>query len=303
MKLLVILGPTATGKTRLAAHLASRIDGEIISADSRQVFRRMTIGTGKDLSDYNVNGNNIPHHLIDIFEPGEEFSVFNFQQEFLKAFNDITSRKKYPILCGGTGLYLESVLKPYVFDDVPENKKLRKELNNKSEKELCDLLKQLKSLHNTTDTVTRERLLRAIEIEIFRKENWQIQAFPKIDSAVFGIKIERKKQTGLITDRLKKRLESGMIEEVRALLNEGITASRLKSYGLEYKFITQFLLDEIDYENMFTLLNTAIHQFSKRQMTWFRRMERNGIKIHWIDGEKKMEEKVDEIIAQINSNF
>ena len=296
MKLLVILGPTATGKTMLAAQLAYRIGGEIISADSRQVFRRMTIGTGKDFSDYNINGTVVPYHLIDILEAGAEFSVFDFQQEFIKAYHDILSRNKIPVLCGGTGMYIESILKPYIFYEVPENINLRKELLKKTDEELIAVLEELKTLHNTTDTVNRKRLLRAIEIEIYKKKHPQISSFPEINSVIFGIKTERKKQTELITERLKKRLERGMIEEVQALLDEGISPERLKSYGLEYKYVTQYILGELEYGNMFTLLNTAIHQFSKRQMTWFRHMEKNGIKIHWIEGDWPMDEKLKKII-------
>jgi tRNA dimethylallyltransferase len=300
MKMLVILGPTATGKTRLAAHLAHRIGGEIISADSRQVFRRMTIGTGKDLSDYTVEGKSVPYHLIDITEPGEEFNVYSFQHEFLKAYYDITSRKKMPILCGGTGLYLESVIKPYVMYEVPENLKIRDELSPKSEDELTDILSQMKKLHNKTDLTSRERIIRAIEIEVYRKEHEKETSFPEIEFQIFGVRTERKKQTALITERLKKRLESGMTEEVKALLDEGISPDQLKTYGLEYKFITQFLLGEIDYNTMFSRLEVAIHQFSKRQMTWFRKMEREGVKIHWIESEKTIEVKVEEIIQLLN---
>lgn len=292
MKLFVILGPTASGKTKLAAQLAYRIGGEIISADSRQVFRRMTIGTGKDFSDYNINDTVVPYHLIDILEPGNEFSVFDFQQAFLIAFREISSRKKIPVLCGGTGLYLESVLKPYIFHEVPENIKLRNELSGKSDEELITVLQKLKTLHNTTDNGSRERILRAIEIAQYQQQQPKKVPFSDIDAIIFGIKMERKKQTELITERLKNRLSNGMIEEVQSLLDEGISPAQLKNYGLEYKFITQFILGELDYESMFTLLNTAIHQFSKRQMTWFRHMEKNGIKIHWIDGNLSLDEKL-----------
>ncbi|HNW99532.1 MAG TPA: tRNA (adenosine(37)-N6)-dimethylallyltransferase MiaA [Bacteroidales bacterium] len=299
MKLIVILGPTATGKTKLASALAYCISGEIISADSRQVFKRMDIGTGKDLKDYIVNEKNIPHHLIDIFEPGEEFSVFDFQKEFIKAFNNITSRKKIPILCGGTGLYLESVLKPYVFHDVPENKKLREKLDDKSDDELKIILGKKIKLHNTTDTVNRERLLRALEIAEFQSSQKENNLeFPKFEPFVFGINADRKKLREQITSRLRERIHFGMLEEVEALLKEGIKPERLKSYGLEYKFVTQYLLNEIDIDTMFSLLNTAIHQFAKRQMTWFRHMERNGTNIRWIDMELPLDDKVKIIIEQ-----
>ena len=296
-KLITILGPTATGKTKLASHIAFHLGGEIISADSRQVFKRMNIGTGKDIEDYIVNGIKIPYHLIDIAEPGEEFSVFDFQKKFINAYQNIISKNKIPVLCGGTGLYIESVLKKYNLIEVPENKKLRIELFEKSEFELAEILSSLKSLHNTTDTINKERLIRAIEIEYFLKENPKEKLnFPEFNSYVFGINYEREKVVQRITLRLKERLQTGMVEEVKSLLDEGIPANRLKSYGLEYKFITQYLLNEISYNEMFTLLDIAIHQFSKRQMTWFRRMEKTGIKINWIDGNLSLEEKVKKII-------
>ena len=299
MKLIVILGPTATGKTKLASALAYCISGEIISADSRQVFKRMDIGTGKDLKDYIVNEKNIPHHLIDIFEPGEEFSVFDFQKEFIKAFSNITSRNKIPILCGGTGLYLESVLKPYVFHDVPENKNLREKFADKSDDELKTILEKKIKLHNTTDTVNRERLLRALEIAEYQSSQKENNLeFPKFEPFVFGINADRKKLREQITSRLRERIHFGMLEEVEALLKEGIKPERLKSYGLEYKFVTQYLLNEIDIDTMFSLLNTAIHQFAKRQMTWFRHMERNGTNIRWIDMELPLDDKVKIIIEQ-----
>lgn len=303
MKLIVILGPTASGKTLFASHLAKKIDGEIISADSRQVFRRMSIGTGKDLADYIIDGTNIPYHLIDIREPGTEFSVYDFQQEFIKAYTDINLRKKLPVLCGGTGLYLESILKPYVFSHVPENTQLRKSLSDKSDKELITELQKLKKLHNKTDTVCRERTIRAIEIAVFQQNDKTENLLQNLESSVFGLNTERQKQKDRITERLKTRFEQGMIEEVEALINEGVKPERLKSYGLEYKFITQFILGELKYENMFTLLNTAIHQFSKRQMTWFRHMEKNGIKINWIDGDMPLQEKLEYITEKTGIDF
>ncbi len=302
MKLITILGPTATGKTSLAAHLAYHIIGEIISADSRQVFKHMNIGTGKDYSDYSVKGKAIPYHLIDIAEPGEEFSVFDFRKNFINTFNEITSKNKTAILCGGTGLYIESVLRNYNLAEVPENSELRNTLSNKSIDELTEILSDLKSLHNTTDTVSKERLLRAIEIEYFQKENIINESrLPKFDSYVFGVKYERAVVMERITVRLKERLQSGMIEEVESLIDKGVSADRLKSYGLEYKFITHYLLNEITYNEMFNFLNIAIHQFSKRQMTWFRRMEKNGININWIDGSKPLEEKIQIIKKMLNS--
>jgi tRNA dimethylallyltransferase len=300
MKLITILGPTATGKTKLASNVAFSIGGEIISADSRQVFRNMNIGTGKDYGDYEVNGTSIPYHLIDIADPGEEFSVFDFQKHFINAFLDITSRDKVPILSGGTGLYIESILKKYSLSEVPERPDIRKKLSEMTKKELTDILSSLKTLHNTTDTVTKERLIRAIEIEYYSKENPNIVFnIPEFESHVFGVNYERAGVMKRITARLTERLKNGMVEEIRSIIDRGVSTSRLKSYGLEYKFITQYILNEIDHEEMFRLLNIAIHQFSKRQMTWFRRMERNGIVIHWIDGNLPLEEKVERIISNI----
>jgi tRNA dimethylallyltransferase len=301
MKLITILGPTATSKTTLAAHLAYHINGEIISADSRQVFKNMNIGTGKDYSDYIVEGRTIPYHLIDIAEPGEEFSVFDFRKNFINAFKDISSKNKTAILCGGTGLYIESVLKNYNLVEVPENMTLRQKLSGKSIQELTKILSDLKPLHNTTDTINSDRIMRAIEIECFQKENADtIQDLPEYKSYVFGVNYERSVVMQRITSRLKERLQNGMIEEVEALINKDVPSQRLKSYGLEYKFITQFLMNEITYDEMFRLLNIAIHQFSKRQMTWFRRMEKNGIKINWIDGNLPLEEKIQIIVEQFN---
>ena len=301
MKLITILGCTATGKTKLAANLAAKIGGEIISADSRQVFEKMDIGTGKDYKDYIVNGKNITVHLIDILEAGDEFSVFDFQKKFIEAYDSITKKDCVPILCGGTGLYLESVLKKYMLVDVPENKKLRQELSKHSEKELAQILSGLRKLHNTTDTLNKERIIRAIEIEYFHKENLQINnIFPYFTSFVFGVKYERAIVMDRITKRLKERFESGMIQEVQSLINSGISTEKLKAYGLEYKYITQYLEKTIDYSEMFRLLNIAIHQFSKRQMTWFRRMEKNGTEINWIEGNLSDEEKVNLILEKIN---
>jgi tRNA dimethylallyltransferase len=262
----------------------------------------MNIGTGKDYSDYVVEGKTIPYHLIDIAEPGEEFSVFDFRKNFINAFNEISSKNKTAILCGGTGLYIESVLKNYNLPEVTENSKLRNSLSDKSINELTKILSGLKPLHNTTDTVNKERLLRAIEIEYFHNEHAGfVQELPKFDSYVFGVNYERAVVMERITTRLKERLQSGMIEEVELLIKKGIPVERLKSYGLEYKLITQFLLNEIPYDEMFRLLNIAIHQFSKRQMTWFRRMGKNGIKINWIDGNLPLEEKIQIIVKQVTS--
>ncbi|MCF8303044.1 MAG: tRNA (adenosine(37)-N6)-dimethylallyltransferase MiaA [Bacteroidales bacterium] len=298
--LITILGPTATGKTSFAAHLAFEIDGEVISADSRQVYRQMDIGTGKDLNDYLVHGEKIPHHLIDIVDPGYEYNVYEFQQDFLNVFDPIHNRGKMPVLCGGTGLYLEAVLKGYRLSKVPENPELRAEVSTLKDEELVDELKQYRPLHNTTDTNDRNRLIRALEIARYELDHQgETGDFPDIRSLTLGISFERKRVRERITARLKSRLDEGMIEEVQGLLQSGIEPETLEFYGLEYRYITQYLTGVISYNTMFEKLNTAIHQFAKRQMTWFRRMERRGFNIHWIDGEKCMNEKVDEAMKLI----
>jgi tRNA dimethylallyltransferase len=302
--MIVILGPTATGKTSVAVQLAYKIGGEIVSADSRQVFRQMNIGTGKDLNEYTVNGIAIPYHLIDIADPGEEYSVFRFQQDFLHAWNDIENRKKTAILCGGTGLYIESILKKYPLYPVPQNVTLRNSLANKTDEELVAMLETAKILHNKTDIEDRERILRALEIETFRMEHLETElTFPDINYCVFGISFNREEIRRRITRRLEQRLDEGMIEEVQQLLQQGIAPERLCRYGLEYRFITQYITKQIDYQQMFNLLNIAIHQFSKRQMTWFRKMEREGISIQWIDDESTPEEKATLILQNCNPQW
>jgi len=300
--LIVILGCTATGKTSLATQLAYAINGEIISADSRQVYKGMDVGTGKDLSEFEVNGSSIPYHLIDIKEAGEEYNVFEYQNDFLVAYQDIKQRQKMPILCGGTGMYLEAVLKGYRMLAVPENTKLRKELEQKNTDELVAILSEHKELHNTTDTIDRNRAVRAIELALFEKENKTlINDFPKINSKIFGVEFDRETIKNRITDRLKHRLKhEGMIDEIESLLASGVSADKLKFYGLEYKLITQFLLGEIDRKTMFETLNIRIHQFAKRQATWFRKMERNGFDINWIDGNLPLEEKLEHINKKIS---
>lgn len=295
--MITILGPTACGKTTLAANLAYHIGGEIISADSRQVYKGMTIGTGKDYLDYNVNGVKIPYHLIDIVEPGYEYNLYEFQNDFLRAYKLISGSGKIPILCGGTGLYIESVIKGYKLINVPENNSLRKKLHSKTEDELKSLLLSYKpKLHNTTDTISFKRLIRAIEIEDYYRNNPDLfNNFPDLENTVFGIQYERSVIRERISSRLKQRIEEGMIQEVETLLKKGIPVTRLISYGLEYKYITEYLIESISYDEMFNLLNIAIHQFAKRQMTWFRRMERNGIRINWIDGNLSLHEKIDYI--------
>lgn len=292
--LIVILGCTATGKTSLATHFAALKNGEVLSADSRQVYKGMDVGTGKDLSEFIVNGKEVPYHLIDIKEAGEEYNVYEFQKDFLKVYETVKSRNNMPVLCGGTGLYLEAVLKGYRFVKVPENDKLRKELEHKTTEELVAILSKYKDLHNTTDTIQRKRTIRAIEVANYQKDNEAlIKDFPKINPTIFGIHFEREIIKERITKRLKYRLKhEGMIEEVESLLDAGVSSDRLKLYGLEYKLITQFLLKEIDRTEMFNKLNVSIHQFAKRQATWFRKMERNGFEINWIDGNLPMEEKI-----------
>lgn len=292
--LVVILGCTATGKTGLATQLAYKINGEILSADSRQVYKGMDIGTGKDLSEFVIGGIKIPYHLIDIKDAGEEYNVFEFQKDFLKAYDDVKVRGKVPILCGGTGMYLEAVLKGYRFIEVPPNNSLRKELDEKSIDELVAILSSYKELHNTTDALDKERTVRAIEVAVFEKENDAlIKDFPVINSKIFGIQYDRELIKQRITKRLKHRLKhEGMIEEVEGLIKAGVSTDKLKFYGLEYKLITQYLLNEISRTEMFERLNISIHQFAKRQATWFRRMEKNGFDINWIDGNLQMEEKL-----------
>lgn len=297
--LIVILGATATGKTNLATQLAYELNGEIISADSRQVYKGMDIGTGKDLTEFTINNTKIPYHLIDIINAGEDYNVFNYQKDFLTVFNEIKTKNKQPILCGGTGMYIEAVLKGYRLIEIPKNEQLRSELSKKTTEELVAILAALKSLHNSTDSIETERIVRAIEIATFKKENQHlINDYPKIKATLFGIHYERNTLKQRITTRLKHRLKhDGMIEEVESLIANGVNPEKLKFYGLEYKLITQFLLGEIDRRTMFSQLNIAIHQFSKRQATWFRKMERNGFEINWIDGNLPLNEKI-ELIQQ-----
>ena len=308
MKMMItILGPTASGKTPVAARLAAEIGGEVISADSRQVYRRMDIGTGKDLEDYTISNNQypitVPYHLIDIREPGTKYNLFEYQQDFYDVYQDIRSRGAVPILCGGTGLYIEAVLKGYKLSPVPQNQALRDSLERKSLDELTQILTELKAktgsnMHNTTDVDSCQRAIRAIEIETYNIEHpTPLRELPPVDSLIIGINIDRELRREKITRRLKTRLDNGMVEEVKALLDEGIPAEDLIYYGLEYKFLTEYLTGQLTYDEMFTRLEIAIHQFAKRQMTWFRGMERRGFKINWIDATLPMEEKIERILT------
>ena len=318
-KMITILGPTASGKTPVAARLAAEIGGEVISADSRQVYRRMDIGTGKDLADYTVSQRDgsfvtspmsqknrpsvIPYHLIDIREPGTKYNLFEYQQDFFDVYQDIQSRGAVPILCGGTGLYIEAVLKGYHLSPVPQNQALRDALEGKSMAELTQMLTELKAktesnMHNTTDVDSCQRAIRAIEIETYNIEHpTPRRELPPVESVIIGISIDRELRREKITRRLKVRLEEGMVDEVKALLDEGIPAEDLIYYGLEYKFLTEYLTGQLSYDEMFSRLEIAIHQFAKRQMTWFRGMERRGFMIHWIDATLPMEEKIEKILS------
>jgi tRNA dimethylallyltransferase len=301
-ELITILGPTASGKTSFAAALAQTLDSEIISADSRQVYRGMTIGTGKDLADYRVEGKSIPYHLIDICNPGDKYNLFAFQHDFHQAFAKIKEKGKLPVLCGGTGLYIESVLKGYKLLDVPENPELREQLKEKSLDELTRILQSYKKLHNKTEVDSAQRAIRAIEIEEYylTQEPGQ-RDFPPIHSLIIGVKIDRELRREKISHRLKTRLNEGMLDEVKSLMDSGISAEDLIYYGLEYKYLTLHLIGELTYREMFEQLEIAIHQFAKRQMTWFRGMERRGFQIHWIDSSLPTNEKIDFVRSQMGS--
>lgn len=310
-QMITILGPTASGKTSLATALAAQlikkgVAAEIISADSRQVYRCMDIGTGKDLMDYEIEGKMIPYHLIDICEPGTKYNLFQYQQDFLHAYEDIVNRGAQPILCGGTGLYIESVLKGYTLSPVPQNPELRERLANKSLEELTTMLEELKAknrsvMHNKTDVDSVQRAIRAIEIETYNLHTpMPERPFPKIPYIIIGVDIDRDERRRKITTRLKQRLEEGMVDEIRGLLDRGIPAEDLIYYGLEYKYVTEYVIGNLSFDEMFRQLEIAIHQFAKRQMTWFRGMERRGFTIHWIDAQQPMQEKVSTIIGLLH---
>lgn len=291
--LLCVLGPTASGKTALAVRMAAELGGEVISADSRQVYRGMDIGTGKDLEEYDYEGRSIPYHLIDIVDAGYKYNVFEYQQDFVKVWKDCKNRNVFPVLCGGSGLYLEAVLKAYRLLAVPVNEALRKTLENKSLSELSAILSTYKRMHNTTDVDTVKRAVRAIEIEEYYKLHPCIEEeFPEIHPLIVGVDVSREVRRARIDKRLQERLKNGMVEEVQQLLEQHVAPEDLIYYGLEYKYLTLYLTGQLAYEDMVEKLNIAIHQFAKRQMTWFRKMERQGFLIHWIDGNLPMDEKV-----------
>jgi len=299
--MVTILGPTASGKTTVAVNLALKLGGEIISADSRQIYREMDLGTGKDIEEYRINGIDIPYHLIDIAEPGYQYNVFEFQRDFLKVYRTIRDKGAYPVMCGGSGMYLEAILKGYRLIQVPVNEERRAELQLLSLEELIEILKHYKSINNTSDTENKKRAIRAIEIEEFCAANPETDlSFPAINSLIVGVKYDRDSRRKRITDRLKQRLDDGMVDEVKKLILKGLKPEDLTYYGLEYKYLTLYITGQLTYEEMFTGLNTAIHQFAKRQMTWFRKMEREGFDIKWLDGYMPAEEKTDKIISWLN---
>lgn len=298
---ITILGPTASGKTKLAVHLASELNGEILSADSRQVYRSMDIGTGKDLNDFKIGKKDIPYHLIDLVDAGKKYTINRFQEDFKLAFQDVQSRGKTPIICGGTGLYLESVLNDYQRTFIPASKKVRSDLKDKSAEELKELFTRLNIHQLEFDTSTTKRTIRAIEILYYLDGKQDLPKAQPLNTIIFGIDISREERRRQITKRLKERLDQGMIEEVAQLLASGIDPKILIYYGLEYKYIALFLTDELDRNSMLTKLETEIHRFAKRQMTWFRRMEKNGFNIHWIDFNLPLQDKVSFILGQLQS--
>jgi len=301
--LISVVGPTASGKTGFAVYLASRLNGEIISGDSRQVYRGMDIGTGKDIVEYSHEGTKIPYHLIDIADPGEKYNVYRFQADFIDAYKTIVANQHQPILCGGSGMYVEAVLKAYNLLSVPPDHAFRKEAESRSMEDLTKELQSFKSLHNNTDIENRKRVIRAIEIERYYTENAEEKLeYPDFEPVVFGVDIHRDKRRKRITDRLKARLEEGMVDEIRSLLDSGVSADDLIYYGLEYKYVTLHAIGKLTFDEMQEQLNIAIHQFAKRQMTWFRGMERRGTKIHWIDYELSMEQRFEEVEKVLKSN-
>ena len=299
-RLITILGPTATGKTALAAEVAWRLGGEVISADSRQVFRGMDLGTGKDLADYDIHGTHIPYHLIDICDPREEYSAYRFLNDFKRAYEDIASRGRQAILCGGTGLYIDAVVRRYQLSDAPVDPVYRASLEACSDEELTARLASYGPLHNHTDTETRERLVRALEIQEFALRHPDCYTrLPEMQHRIFGIQLDRQEIIDRIGRRLRQRLDEGMTGEVQRLLDEGVPPERLMRFGLEYRHVTRHLLGECTEEELFRDLFTDIRRFAKRQMTWFRRMERNGVAIHWLDGTLPTAARADKLIASL----
>ena len=307
--MITILGPTACGKTAVATALAADMGGEVLSADSRQVYRGMDIGTGKDLADYVVGGRRVPYHLIDIAEPGTKYNLFEFQRDFHEAYRDVVARGALPVLCGGTGLYIEAVLKGYSLSTVPQNAELRARLEGKSLDELTSMLVELKRrngshMHNRSDVDSCQRAIRAIEIEEHNLHNpMPERELPPVPSLVVGIDIDRDERRERITRRLRQRLDEGMADEVSGLIARGVSADDLMYYGLEYRYVTEYVVGRLTYEEMFRQLEIAIHQFAKRQMTWFRGMERRGVAIHWIDFRLPMAEKLEAIKQLYNENL
>ena len=296
--LLVITGPTASGKTSLAVNMASCLGGEIISADSRQVYRGMDLGTGKDYSEYFIGGRQVPVHLMDIADPGYKYNVFEYQRDFKDVYYDLRRKGIFPIVCGGSGLYIDSIISGYRMFEVPPDSGLRVQLEKKSMEELGDILKSFKSLHNITDLDSKKRVIRAIEIEYFNSSKSATQSgFPALRTLVTAVSVERETRRKSITHRLNQRLNAGMVEEVKALLEKGVSEESMIYYGLEYKYITLYLTGKKSYDDMVKGLETAIHQFAKRQMTWFRGMEKKGTRINWIDGELPMEKKVEQVLS------
>ena len=299
--LVTILGPTACGKTSLAVALAHRLQTAVISADSRQVYRSMDLGTGKDLREYTYQGCEVPYRLIDIVDAGYKYNVFEYQRDFLKAFDELRAQGQLPVMCGGTGMYLESVLRGYRLVEVPENRELREALADKSLEELTTMLSGYKQLHNTTDVDTCKRAIRAIEIEeYYRANEVNIREFPEIKSLTIGLDVSREVRRERITRRLHERLAEGMVDEVKGILASGVAPEDLIYYGLEYKYLTLYVIGELTYDEMVSQLEIAIHQFAKRQMTYFRGMERRGVPIHWLDASLSTEEKVEAIVRMIN---
>ena len=301
--MLVVTGPTASGKTLLASHLALKLGGEVISADSRQVYRQMNLGTGKDYSDY-INGDKrVPCHLVDIADPGYKYNVFEFQTDFLKVYNDLTNRNIFPVVCGGSGMYIDSIISGYRLLQVHPDVSLRSKLEEKTMEELEIILSGYKNLHNTSDIDSKKRAIRAIEIEEYYSHQEPVQnEFPEIRSLIVGVKFDRDSRRKRITQRLKQRIDEGMIDEVKQLIESGVDSDTLIYYGLEYKYITLYLKGKITFEEMYSGLEIAIHQFAKRQMTWFRGMERRGIEIRWLDGYLPLEEKVKTVISWLGGS-